>query len=253
MLILPVTTAVLHAKDDLAGIIQAQMHLQTGDILIVSSKALATVEGSAVSLTELAVSREAEEASAATGRSSAFCEAVLRETARLSGRIVGRCPGALLTELQPADMEGSILAANAGMDESNIESGFAVGWPNDPVASATRLRAALTSTAHIAVIVTDSCCIPRRKGVTAYALACVGIDPLKSEIGSHELFGKTLRVTVEALADQLAVAGNLVMGNAAQATPVTVIRDHGIPLTDFAGWVPGIRPKEDLFRELFRV
>jgi coenzyme F420-0:L-glutamate ligase/coenzyme F420-1:gamma-L-glutamate ligase len=104
----------------------------------------------------------------------------------------------------------------------------------------------------IAVIVGDSCCVMTRRGVTAFALTCAGIDPLKSEVGSKDLFGKKLNITHEAIADQLATAANAVMGNAAQSTPAAVIRNHGMELTEFCGWVPGIPPEEDLYRDLLK-
>ena len=66
--------------------------------------------------------------------------------------------------------------------------------------------------------------------------------------GKQDLFGKELKITTEAIADQLATAANTLMGNASQSTPIVIIRDHGIPLSDFAGWVPGIEPSADLFR-----
>ena len=79
-------------------------------------------------------------------------------------------------------------------------------------------------------------------GVTAFALVCVGLDPLLSQQGVEDLFGKPLRITTEAIADQLATAANFVMGNAGQSTPAAIIRAHGLRLSDFAGWVPGIEP-----------
>ena len=66
--------------------------------------------------------------------------------------------------------------------------------------------------------------------------------------GKQDLFGKELKITTEAIADQLATVANTLMGNASQATPVVIIRDHGLPFSDLAGWVPGIEPSEDLFR-----
>jgi len=83
--------------------------------------------------------------------------------------------------------------------------------------------------------------------VTAFALVVSGFDPLVSKIGERDLFGRELTMTVEAVADQLATAANMIMGNAAESRPATIIRNHGIPFTDFEGWVPGISKEEDLF------
>lgn len=251
MEILPLTTGLLRPKDDLADRLGSCRVIRDGDILIVSSKAVAMTEGSLIRLADCAPSEEANLLSSSCGRSAPFCEAVLRETRRLGGRVAGTCQGAVLTELRPEGMaEGVLLVPNAGLDESNVSEGFAIGWPHVPVDSLRAVKEGLG--ADIALILTDSCCVPRRSGVTAFALACVGIDPFRSEIGNTDLFGKTMRVTVEATADQLAIAGNAVMGNAAQATPAAVIREHGIPFSTFSGWVNGMDPKKDLFKDMYR-
>lgn len=258
--IVPIRLSILKCGDDLAAMIANSSVLRLGDIVVVSSKAVATSEGAAVDLSQVAVSQEARDWSAKSGRSPAFCAAVLRETARLRGTVVGCCRGALLTELRPEGLKrGSILAANAGLDESNVAANFAIGWPRDPVASVRRLQSALlrhsviaTPTPPLAVIITDSCCRPRRLGVTAFALASCGIDPLSPQAGKKDLFGKKLRITTEAIADQLATAANFVMGNAGQGIPAVIIRDHDLPCTDFCDWVSGIDPQEDLFAPLLR-
>ncbi len=99
----------------------------------------------------------------------------------------------------------------------------------------------------VALLLTDSGLSPRRLGVTAFALAIAGMDPTRSLIGSPDLFGKALRLTEEAIADQLATAANAVMGNAAECTPAAFIRDHGIPFSNYVGWVPGIERERDLY------
>ena len=172
-------------------------------------------------------------------------------------------------------MTGTILVANAGLDESNVPEGYAMGWPRDPVASVAKLREELEE--HIkrnkgnrgdkgdsplslvspvsplcALILTDSCCHPRRIGVTAFAMTVSGLDPLQSQKGENDLFGKPLRITTEAIADQLATAANFLMGNAGQSVPAVLVRDHGLTLSEWEGWVPGIEPKEDLFTGVLR-
>lgn len=253
MQILPLRTPLLKPGDDLAAILANAADLRAEDIVIVSSKAVATAENAAIDLSLMKPAAEAEKLALETGtRKPAFIQAVLEETKRLHGTVSGTCPGALLTEVKPDGLpRGTILTANAGLDESNIEPGFAIGWPKDPVKSVITLRQELERTAQcqpLAVIITDSCCRPRRWGVTAFALVCAGIEPLRSEAGREDLFGKKLRITSEAIADQLATAANFAMGNAGQSTPAAIVRDHGLRLSDFAGWVPGIAPEEDLFR-----
>lgn len=264
MHLIPIRTPVIRNGDDVAAILRSSADIQNGDIIVISSKAVTTAEGDAVDLSSCSISPEALEWAEKTGRSPAFMQAVLDETKRLNGTVTGHCPGALLTEVRPHGLRiGSIFAPNAGMDESNIDTGFAVGWPTDPVASARAIQESFLPSpgrensregegrgVRVAVIIGDSCCRPRRLGVTAFALTVSGFDPLKSEVGSSDLFGHELRVTVEATADQLATAANALMGNADQSTPAVIIRDHGIPLSGFSGWVDGIEPEEDLFKSV---
>ncbi len=250
MHLIPIKTAVIRQGDDLTAMFMKQAKFQKNDILVVSSKVIATAEGAIIDLASMEVSGAAKKWSDACGRSPEFCEAVLQETHRLHGTVVGSCPGALLTEVRPDGLAtGTILAANAGLDQSNMQEGFAIGWPQDPVTSVHALRFHIKERAgvNIAVILTDSCCRPRRLGVTAFALTVSGLDPLVSQAGKNDLFGHPLRITTEAIADQLATAANFLMGNAGQATPAVIIRDHGIPLSDYEGWVHGIEPHDDLF------
>lgn len=281
MLLVPLQTPLLKPGDDLAAILIKEGTMQAGDIVVISSKAVATVEGAMVDLQTFTPSTEAEKLSEQTGRSPAFNQAMLEELQRLHGSVISTCPGAALTELRPSlvtktaarfstrdDKPWSILIANAGLDESNAPEGFAIGWPVDPVASVRKLRGLLvdwligyqnlkqktkqpdnqTTKPSLGIILSDSCCRPRRLGVTAFALAVSGLDPLQSQKGKEDLFGKSLRITTEAVADQLATAANFLMGNAGQSVPAVIIRDHGLTLSEWEGWVPGIEPEEDLFR-----
>lgn len=247
MLLIPIQTPLLNSGDDLASIFVHASEIQAGDILVISSKAIATVEGAAIDLSKMRPSDEAKEWSVKTGRSPQFMEATLDEMKRLHGKIIGDCPGAILTEVKPTGLStGTILTANAGMDESNVEKGWAIGWPMNPLQSAKNIRKKLGG--KIAVLISDSCCHPRRLGVTAFALVACGIDPTSNLIGRKDLFQKNMRITTEAVADQLATTANILMGNDAQSIPAVIIRDHGLLLSDFEGWIPGIEPEEDLFR-----
>jgi coenzyme F420-0:L-glutamate ligase/coenzyme F420-1:gamma-L-glutamate ligase len=253
MQILPIPTRILKKGDDLARILAQEMTFADGDILAVSSKAVATVEGAVIDLKNVTVTPEAQRWANQCGRSAAFRQAILDETKRLNGTVLSGCKVAMLTELKPEGVEGSLLVPNAGLDQSNVAEGFAIGWPYDPVTSVHTLRKSLEKHTgkRIAVILTDSCCRPRRWGVTAFALVVSGFDPLSSQIGKPDLFGHPLTMTQEAIADQLATAANAVMGNAAQSIPAAVIREHEIPFSDFVDWVPGILKEEDLFAGAF--
>ena len=260
MIILPIKTPLLKQSDNLANILCATGIIQSGDIIVVSSKALATVEGATIDLRSLVLSDEAKELSKKCDQDPAFTQAIIDETKRMNGTIERVAPTVLLTSLKPSGMKrGRILCPNAGLDLSNIKGGLAIGWPRDVVKSARRLWEELKKEDErkkkmrggkdptIAVIISDSTCKPSRLGVTAIALTCAGIDPVRNERGKKDLFGRPLAITNEAIADQLATAGNFLMGNADQCTPAVIIRDHGLPFSDFCGWVDGIEPEEDIF------
>jgi len=250
MHLLPIHTPLLKEDDDLVSILAENANFKDGDILAISSKAIATVEGSAIALKDIEVSKEAEDLSEHCGKTPAHRQAMLDETQRLHGKVVGKCKHAVLTELKPDGLkEGSVMAASAGLDQSNVPEGYTVGWPKDPVTSIRDLRTALKEKAgvDIALLITDSCCRPRRIGVTAIALVVNGFDPLEDQRGKNDLFGRAMTMTQEARADQLATAANIIMGNTDASIPAVIIRDHGIPFSDYEGWVPGLDPEEDLF------
>ncbi len=249
MQVIAIKTPIIHAGDDLAQILVDHAELEVNDILIVSSKVIATAEGAAIDLTKITPTAEAREWAKRSGRSPEFRQAVLDETARMNGRVTASTLQLMMTELCPNGMEGSLLVPNAGLDESNIEDGFAIGWSKDLVHSVKSLCDAVKkkSGKKIAMIISDSCSRPRRLGVTAFALTASGIDPINNRIGLPDLFDKELHLTQEAIADQLATAANFLMGNANESIPAAIIRDHNLPLTDFCGWVPGIDPKLDMF------
>lgn len=253
MQLLPVTTPHIRSGDDLARILVESCSLDDGDIVAVSSKVVAIAEDAVIDLSSLDITDEAQKWYKQLERnhdSPAFRQAVINEAVRMNGEVIGSCPQAMLTELRPDGMaSGSILAVNAGLDRSNIEEGYAIGWPIDCKTSTTKLRKEIEQITgkRIGLILTDSCCKPRRLGVTAMALTVSGVDPLVNRIGSEDLHGNVMKMTREATADQLSVAANFLMGNADESTPAAIIRDHGLELSDYEGWVPGIEREEDLF------
>ncbi len=249
MEILPIKTPILKAGDNLASVLMEHGDIRDGDIVVISSKAVATVEGAAINLSDVSVSDEAKTLGERYGKSGAYYQVVLDEAKRMNGSIIQSVNGIVLTELKPDGMnEGSILVPNAGLDKSNIADGFVIGWPIDPVRSAKELQKAIG--ADIAIVITDSGLSPRRKGVISFALSVCGFDPFVSMIGKSDLFGHEMHVTEEAVADQLATAANFIMGNTDQSTPAAIIRGHQIPFSDFCGWVEGIEREKDIYHNV---
>jgi len=152
-----------------------------------------------------------------------FVELVLQE----ADRVFGGVKRAMLT------MKNNILIANAGVDHSNAPEDHAILWPKDPFLSADNIRKEFKKifNVNIGVIISDSHCSPLRTGTTGFALATSGFDAIIDERGKSDLFGKKMRITQRAIADALASAAVVVMGETDEKTPAVLIRDSNIMLT----------------------
>ena len=223
--ILPVTgLPELAAGDDLPRLLaDAAPDLRDGDVLVVSSKAVAKVEGRVVT-----ANRE-----------------VMIDTE--SVRLVARRGATRIV----ATRHGHVVAA-AGIDASNTPTGTLVLLPVDPDASARRLRAQLSALrgVKIGVIVTDTFGRAWRTGQTDVAVGVAGLAPLLDLRGERDGFGNSLGVTVTAVADEVAGAADLVKGKLA-GVPAAVVRGigHLVGAADGPGGAALVRPAaEDLFR-----
>lgn len=126
------------------------------------------------------------------------------------------------------------MAANAGIDNKNVPSDYAVLWPKDPAASAREVRDRVKSRTgkDVAVIIVDSGLVPLRIGTTGLALAVAGFKPIKDSRGCKDLFGKSIVITRQAVADDLASAAHLLMGEATEKTPLVLIKDAPLDFDD---------------------
>jgi coenzyme F420-0:L-glutamate ligase / coenzyme F420-1:gamma-L-glutamate ligase len=188
----------VRAGDDLAALIAAAgPELADGDILVVTSKIVSKAEGRLL---------------AADGREAAIDAETVRVVARRGTlRIV-------------ENRQGLVMAA-AGVDASNTPSGTVLLLPEDPDASARRLREGLRAAlgVRVGVIVTDTSGRPWRTGLTDFAIGAAGVRVLDDLRGGTDPYGNPLKVTVTALADELAAAGELVKGKT-DGRPVAVVR-----------------------------
>jgi dehydro coenzyme F420 reductase / coenzyme F420-0:L-glutamate ligase / coenzyme F420-1:gamma-L-glutamate ligase len=211
--------------DDLASLIAEALGsftLRDGDVVAVTQKIVSKAEGRVVP-------DEGKE------------DAVLQEARRIVAR-----RGNLLV----AETRHGFVCANAGVDQSNIPEGFLSLLPDDPDASAARVRAGLLDRTgrDVGVVITDTFGRPWRRGVMNVAIGCDGLPALVDLRGTKDLHGRVLESTVVALADEVAAASGLVMGKD-EGTPVAVIR--GLRPDAPHGTARDIvRPRdEDLFRE----
>lgn len=195
--------------------------LRDDDVVVVAQKIVSKAEGRRVRLAEVTPSARAQELAAATGKDPRLVELVLREAREVLR--VGR--EVIVVE----DLRGLVLA-NAGVDQSNLpdsrEETEALLLPADPDDSARRLRAALRARAGIecAVIVADSLGRAWRLGTLGHAIGAAGLPALVDLRGRADRGGRALRHTEIALADTLAAAGVLAMGEAGEGRPAAVIR-----------------------------
>lgn len=197
--------------DDLVG-----DELRDGDVLVVSSKFLAISEGRIVSLSSVKPTDEARELSRKYDIVPELCQLIIQE----SDSIIGGIPGFVLT------LWNGLLTPNAGIDKSNIEHGRVVLYPQDSKRSAARIVEALKSRrgVRVGVVVSDSRLMPTRMGTVGVALAAVGIQAIRDLRGHPDLFGTPLKVTRQAIADDICTGAQLVMGEADEATPVVLVR-----------------------------
>jgi coenzyme F420-0:L-glutamate ligase / coenzyme F420-1:gamma-L-glutamate ligase len=214
-----------------------------GDILVVAETAVATAEGNVIRLSEIIPSAHARRLAEKHQMDPAIAEVVLRE----SDSIVGGIPGFLLC------MKGGTLLPNAGVDASNAPPGCVTPLPADPDASARTISRVVEQAtgARIGVIIADSRTHAMRRGCSGVAIGCAGIPSVIDDRGRSDLFGRKLEVTKRAVADNIASAAELVMGEADECTPAAVIRGLGLPVSDDCIGVESITADECLFMGVF--
>jgi coenzyme F420-0:L-glutamate ligase len=214
-----------------------------GDVLVLAETAVATAEGRVIRLADMKPSDRARELAGRYCMDPAVAEVVLRE----SDSIVGGIPGFLLC------MKAGTLLPNAGVDASNAPPGCVTPLPADPDASARRVRETIRNAtgARIGVIIADSRTHAMRRGCSGVAIGCAGIPSVIDDRGRTDLFGRKLEVTKRAVADNIASAAELVMGEADECTPAAVIRGIGLPVSDDYAGVESIDADECLFMGVF--
>lgn len=195
----------------------AGVRFQDGDILVVKQKVVSKVEGALVPLDDIRASAASRAWARRYGLDARVTELALRE----SRRVVRRKRGVLITETRHG-----FVCANSGVDVSNVDGGrHALLLPRDSDRSASSLRRELKEQlgVDLAVIVSDSFGRPWREGLTEVAIGVAGMRPLIDYRGRRDPHGYPLRVSMDAVADELACAAGLVCGKLA-ATPACIIR-----------------------------
>ncbi|HAX68648.1 MAG TPA: coenzyme F420-0:L-glutamate ligase [Anaerolineae bacterium] len=243
---------LIRRGDHLADIILKSLHesnqeLQDDDILVLAQKIISKAEGRMVNLASIHPSPRAIQLGEETEKDPRVVELMLQE----SSEVLRSRKGVIVVEHKLG-----FVCANAGIDHSNVMGAgdsneeFVLLLPEDPDTSAKQLRdQILQSTGkRIGVMIIDSHGRAWRNGTVGICIGLSGIPALVDERGWHDLFGYTLKATIVAVADELAAAASLMMGQAAEGTPVVHVRGFPYPLGEGSlGEI--IRPKElDMFR-----
>jgi coenzyme F420-0:L-glutamate ligase/coenzyme F420-1:gamma-L-glutamate ligase len=219
------------------------MSIRERDVIVITHVAVSKAEGNVVNLDGVAPSERAKEIARQTEKEPDLVEVILRETKE----IVRIGPNSIITETN-----NGVVCANAGVDRSNIEGDRnVVLLPKNPDASAQKIRQEIKrlTGCDVAVIVSDTHGRPFRMGEINVAIGVAGIKPIRDRRGEKDLFGYVLRVKQTAVADELASAAELVIGQANEGIPVAIIRGYKYQATENASAMELTRPREkDLFR-----
>ena len=241
---------LIKENDDIAELIlnaanTEGIEITTGDIIVIAETAISKSEGNIIDLSRITPSKLAFELSDKTGKKPEIAEAIIQE----SNEIIKVGPDFIISETKYG-----FICANAGIDESNVEYGLATPMPVDPDKSASEIRIKLENFtgSEIAIIISDTQGRAFREGAIGTAIGISGMEALWDRRGENDLYGRELETTSIAVADELASAASIVMGQANEGIPVVIIRgvEYFKRLKNESSTVKSLlRPKKfDVFR-----
>jgi coenzyme F420-0:L-glutamate ligase len=228
MELIGIQTPIIKPGDNLVDQIstslsQQELSLESQDILVIAETVVATSQNRIKKLSKVRVSARAQALSEQYELEPPLAQLVLDE----ADEILGGVPHVLLT------IKDNILMANAGIDRSNAPPGHVGLLPSNPTQTAWQIKTELEAkTGHeIGIIIADSRTQPLRLGTVGLAVAVAGIEPIKDFRGHPDLFGRPLRITKSAVADNLASAAQILLGEADEQVPIVVIRHAPVKFT----------------------
>ena len=223
--IIPIKTQKEIGLDaNLVDLILESSEINDGDILVFSQKIVSKNEGRVLSLSSVNPSLLANGIASSYGKDPRLVELILSE----SKRIVRMENGIIIVETKHG-----FVCANAGIDESNVQDGYATLLPDDPDKSANLLKDRIEQKTgkNIAVIISDTFGRPFRLGQTNVAIGIAGLEPILDYNGKPDTFGKIMQVTAIAIADEICSASELVMGKV-QKCPIAIVRNYNFSSSD---------------------
>ena len=221
-----------------------QFKLQDGDIIAIAQKVVSKSEGRYENLLEIKPSQKAFDLGKSLNREPAFIELILNE----SNEIISTEKNVIIVEHKLG-----FININAGIDRSNIpeNKNLVLLLPEDPSLSSQKIYEDISSKTNknISVIITDSMTRPYRSGVTNFALASANIQSLIDLKGEKDIYGNILQATEIAIADELAAAAGLLMGQGSDGIPIVIIR--GFDRTQYSkndAFDLIVKKEDDLYR-----
>ncbi len=231
--------------DDLGELIlraseKQNLSLEENDIIVLAQTIVSKSEGNVVDLREVKPSKLAERIAAQLDKDPREIEVILQQSSeivRLRYVIISRT-------------KHGFICANAGVDHSNVDPEYVTILPDDPDASAVRVRDSIKRklNVNVAVIITDTQGRAFRKGCVGVAVGVAGINPLLDIRGKQDLYDKELRVTITSPADALAATAVAVMGEASEGTPVVVVKGASYDRSYGSARELMMAPEQDLFK-----
>jgi len=214
--------------------------INDGDILVFSQKIVSKNEGRMLSLSSVNPSLLANGIASSYGKDPRLIELILSE----SERIVRMENGIIIVKTKHG-----FVCANAGIDESNVQDGYATLLPKDPDKSASLLKERIEQKTgkNISVIISDTFGRPFRLGQTDVAIGIAGLEPILDYTGKPDTFGKIMQVTAIAIADEICSASELVMGKV-EKCPIAIIRNYDFSYSDVKIQKMLRADHDDLFR-----
>jgi coenzyme F420-0:L-glutamate ligase/coenzyme F420-1:gamma-L-glutamate ligase len=232
-----IKTPIIREGDDIVQILETSLEdvgvvPTDGDILVLAESAVGTAEKRVIELASILPGERALFLGEKYGIDPREMELVLQEC----DEIFGGVPGAALT------ITKGVLAPNAGIDASNAPEGRVVLLPKDPRISSENIRTRLEQSysCRLGVIIGDSRTQPLRLGCTGIALGVSGFIPVEDARGTCDIYGKPLRITYKAVADNLVSAAELLMGEAGERIPCVLIRGAPVNMVNESPDMPTI-------------
>ncbi len=210
---------LIHEGDDLPALIAERCALEDEDIVTIASSVYSKSKGYTRSLSGITPTEQAHRIARMTGEDPRFLQTILEA----SKDVIVEYPFIL------SEVRGGHIGVRAGVDQSNIEDGQVILLPPDPMKAAGEVRSAFADITgrEIGVIITDTCGRAFRRGQTGNAIGWSGMPAIRDFRGDRDLFGHVLKITEEAVVDEIAGLANYVMGESNNGVPAVVIRGCG--------------------------